>query len=135
MVSKYNSLTHQRDICHRQFPNAPTSLLPLWPNVAKTNSVFGGWDIRPSNTYWSGGEFDPWRTLSPLSAESFAPKVIATPNAPKCGQETAQSLIFGYTMPDAQHCYDFRTYFPGGTVSRKYFTNALTSWLKCYKKK
>jgi hypothetical protein len=38
-------------------------------------------------------------------------------------------------MPDAQHCYDFRTYFPGGTISRKYFTNALTSWLKCYKKK
>jgi hypothetical protein len=84
--------------------------------------------------YWSGGEFDPWRTLSPLSAEPFAPRVQAVTTAPKCGQETAQSQVFGYTMPDAQHCYDFRTTFAPGAVSRKYFTDALTGWLKCYKK-
>ncbi|KAH6639173.1 serine carboxypeptidase S28-domain-containing protein [Boeremia exigua] len=135
VVSKFNSLTHQRDICHRQFPNAPRSLLPEWPATDKTNKVFGGWDIRPSNVYWSGGEFDPWRTLSPLSAEPFAPKVHAFTDAPKCGKETSKKEVFGYTMKDAQHCYDFRTYFAPGAVSRKYFTDALSGWLKCFKPK
>ncbi|KAJ4333394.1 hypothetical protein N0V95_009439 [Ascochyta clinopodiicola] len=135
IVSKYNSLKHQRDICHRQFPNASRSLLPEWPETDRTNRVFGGWDIRPSNVYWSGGEFDPWRTLSPLSSESFAPKVNAFTDAPKCGVETSKKDLFGYTMADAQHCYDFRTYFPGGAISRKYFTDALGQWLKCYKPK
>ena len=135
IVSKFNSLEHQKDICHRQFPNAPRSLLPEWPNTDRTNKVFGGWDIRPSNVYWSGGEFDPWRTLSPLSSEPFAPKVNSFTEAPKCGKETSKKDLFGYTMADAQHCYDFRTYFPGGAISRKYFTDALSGWLKCYKPK
>lgn len=135
IVSKYNSLEHQKDICHRQFPNAPRSLLPEWPNTDRTNKVFGGWDIRPSNTYWSGGEFDPWRTLSPLSTEPFAPKVNSFTDAPKCGATTSKRDLFGYTMANAQHCYDFRTYFPGGAISRKYFTDALSGWLKCYKPK
>ncbi|KAJ4368659.1 hypothetical protein N0V86_009568 [Didymella sp. IMI 355093] len=135
IVSKYNSLQHQHDICHRQFPDAPRSLLPDWPNTARTNKVFGGWDIRPSNVYWSGGEFDPWRTLSPLSSEPFAPKVNAFTNAPKCGVETSKRDLFGYTMADAQHCYDFRTYFAPGAISRKYFTDALGQWLKCFKPK
>ncbi|KAL1651096.1 hypothetical protein SLS61_005614 [Didymella pomorum] len=135
IVSKYNSLEHQKDICHRQFPNAPRSLLPEWPNTDRTNKVFGGWDIRPSNTYWSGGEFDPWRTLSPLSTEPFAPKVNSFTDAPKCGAATSKRDLFGYTMANAQHCYDFRTYFPDGAISRKYFTDALSGWLKCYKPK
>ncbi|KAF2124349.1 hypothetical protein P153DRAFT_130305 [Dothidotthia symphoricarpi CBS 119687] len=135
VVSKYNSLTHQRDICHRQFPNATRSLLPEWPNTARTNAVLGGWNIRPSNTYWSGGEFDPWRTLSPLSAEIFAPKVHEFTEPPKCGQGQRRQDIFGYVMADAQHCYDFRTTFAGGAVSRGYFTRALTGWLGCFTSK
>lgn len=135
IVSKYNSLAHQRDICHRQFPDAPRSLLPEWPNTDRTNKIFGGWDIRPSNVYWSGGEFDPWRTLSPLSAEPFAPKVNAFTEPPKCGKGSSKKEVFGYTMADAQHCYDFRTYFAPGAVSRKYFTDALTGWLGCFKPK
>ncbi|KAH7377376.1 serine carboxypeptidase S28-domain-containing protein [Pyrenochaeta sp. MPI-SDFR-AT-0127] len=135
LVSKYNSLQHQHDICHRQFPNAPRSLFPDWPNTARTNAIFGGWTIRPSNTYWSNGEFDPWRTLSPASAEPFAPRVRSFTNAPRCGQEQSRGELFGYVLPDAQHCYDFRTTFAGGAVSRKYFTDALTQWLKCYKPK
>ncbi|KAF1846223.1 peptidase S28 [Cucurbitaria berberidis CBS 394.84] len=134
LVSKYNSLHHQHDICHRQFPTAPRSLLPDWPNVDRTNAVFGGWNIRPSNTYWSNGEFDPWRTLSPASAEPFAPKGVKRfTDAPKCGEKQSHWELFGYVLPDAQHCYDFRTTFAGGAISRQYFTTALTKWLKCFK--
>jgi len=86
--------------------------------------------------YWSGGEFDPWRSLSPLSQESFPfthPKPFTSP--PKCGQGQSRKEIFGYVLPGAQHCYDFRTYFVGGEISRKYFTDALSSWLTCFKPK
>ncbi|OAK97302.1 peptidase S28 [Phaeosphaeriaceae sp. SRC1lsM3a] len=134
LVSKYNSLEHQKDICHRQFPDAPRDIFPEWPAVDKTNRKFGGWNIRPSNTYWSNGEFDPWRTLSPASAEPFAPKVVVSQDLPKCGAK--QQNLFGYVLPNAQHCYDFRTTgvtVPGGAVSRSYFTGALSSWLGCWK--
>jgi len=136
LVSKYNSLEHQKDICHRQFPDAPRDIFPEWPLTDKTNRKFGGWSIRPSNTYWSNGEFDPWRTLSPASAEPFAPKAVVSQDVPKCGEK--QRSIFGYVIPNAQHCYDFRTTgvtVPGGSVSRGYFTSALSSWLGCWQPK
>lgn len=83
--------------------------------------------------YWSGGEFDPWRTLSPQSSEPGAPHPQLTTEAPECNVETDVSQIFGYVLPGAQHCYDFRTTFAGGAVSREYFTTALSKWLKCFK--
>ncbi|KAH7066322.1 serine carboxypeptidase S28-domain-containing protein [Paraphoma chrysanthemicola] len=138
LISKYNSLVHQHDICHRQFPNAPQSLFPDWPQTDRTNRVFGGWSIRPSNTYWSNGEFDPWRTLSPASAEPFAPRVRVTQEIPRCGETTSKREVFGYVLENAQHCYDFRTTgvtVPAGPVSRKLFSDALTTWLACFKPK
>jgi len=138
LLSKYNSLAHWRDICDRQFPSAPRSLFPYWPDVERTNRVFGGWSIRPSNTYWSNGEFDPWRTLSPASAEPFAPQDVELFQSPppKCGEEQNRRELFGYVIPNAQHCYDFRTTgvtVPEGAVSRKFFTDALSRWLKCFR--
>ncbi|KAF1985914.1 hypothetical protein K402DRAFT_94821 [Aulographum hederae CBS 113979] len=134
LISKYNSLGHQLDICQRQFPDGRNSSnFPAEPAIQKTNDHFGGWDIRPSNVYWSGGEFDPWRTLSPLSAEPFAPNISLTQEIPACGVSTSERELFGYTMADAEHAFDFRTTFAGGAVSRKFFTDALTVWLKCFK--
>tara|TARA_R110002003_G_scaffold140_23_gene12900 strand:- start:5319 stop:5834 length:516 start_codon:yes stop_codon:yes gene_type:complete len=139
LVSKYNSLYHQKEICDRQFPSAPRDLFPEWPNVDRTNRVFGGWDIRPSNTYWSNGEFDPWRTLSPASAEPFAPRGVRLfTDPPRCGEAQSRRELFGYVLENAQHCYDFRTTgvtVPAGAVSRKFFTDALSRWLKCFKPK
>ncbi|OJD40302.1 serine family s28 [Diplodia corticola] len=132
IVSRWNSLQHQSDICRRQFPTANASLIPQWPRADATNAALGGWAIRPSNVYWSGGEFDPWRTLSPLSAEPWAPAVRLTQTPPACGEKPAEDEIFGYVMPDAQHCYDFRTTFAGGAASREIFTGALAGWLKCF---
>ncbi|KAF2708076.1 peptidase S28 [Pleomassaria siparia CBS 279.74] len=136
MVSKHNSLQHQRDICHRQFPTAEAPLLPDWPRTDRTNNMFGGWDLRPSQVYWSGGEFDPWRTLSPLSgALNGSPHPQTFTQPPQCGEGQSDGEIFGYVMPDAQHCYDFRPDFKSGEDSRKYFTDALTEWLGCFKQK
>jgi hypothetical protein len=139
LLSKYNTLAHWKDICDRQFPNAPRSLFPAWPDVARTNRVFGGWSIRPSNTYWSNGEFDPWRTLSPASGEPFAPKGVRLfQDPPKCGQAQSRNELFGYVLKDAQHCYDFRTTgvtVSDGAVSRGYFMRALDQWLGCWRPK
>ncbi|KAL5417670.1 hypothetical protein PMIN04_007629 [Paraphaeosphaeria minitans] len=133
LVSKYNSLQHQHDICHRQFPTARAPLFPDWPRTDRTNTVFGGWDLRPSQLYWSGGEFDPWRTLSPLSAEPWAPHPRAFTEAPACGRGQDEDEIFGYVLRDAQHCYDFRTTVALGETSRGLFYTALDRWLKCFK--
>lgn len=132
MVSKWNSLQHQREVCHRQFPDGSSSgLLPDWPAAAETNADLGGWAIRPSNVYWSGGEFDPWRTLSPLSTEPFAPDYTATQQVPACGVKTSASTLFGYTLPNSEHCFDFRN-AAHSADSRKNFTNALAEWLRCF---
>jgi hypothetical protein len=135
LVSKYNSLKHQRDICHRQFPDGLDSgLLPEWPNVKATNDRFGGWGIRPSNTYWTGGEYDPWRSLSPLSNEWFAPNFEVIQDIPDCGHRSREdSELFGYLVPDGQHAFDFRTTFNASVPARALFTNALEKWLKCWK--
>ncbi|KAF2273112.1 peptidase S28 [Westerdykella ornata] len=139
LLSKHNSLNHQKDICHRQFPDANfrDHGFPDWPDVRRTNRIFGGWSLRPSNVYWSGGQFDPWRTLSPLSGEGNAPPVRPfSSRPPRCGEGQDQSSIFGYVIERAQHCYDFRTTKgtpKGAEVSRANFERALDGWLGCWK--
>ncbi|OJJ50608.1 hypothetical protein ASPZODRAFT_56250 [Penicilliopsis zonata CBS 506.65] len=134
LLSSYQSLEYEEEICYRQFPDGVKSgFLPPHPRANELNSQTGGWTIRPSNVYWSGGQFDPWRTLSTLSTEAFAPQDVAfTTEIPTCGEQTAESTLFGYIMDNAEHCFDFRSSFEGGDVSRGYFTDALAEWLECF---
>ncbi|KAF2666432.1 hypothetical protein BT63DRAFT_428200 [Microthyrium microscopicum] len=168
LVSKYNDQQHQIDYCNRQFPDGKSSgLLPAIPKADETNKHFGGWTIRPSQVFWSGGQFDPWRTLSPLSDQDFAPKATFTQDIPTCAapptasppsygdhddddenddedddaEERAQRSIvkrgtdalFSFLVPDAEHCFDFRTSVKQGAPARQLFNDALTGWLKCFK--
>ncbi|KAE8351174.1 serine carboxypeptidase S28-domain-containing protein [Aspergillus coremiiformis] len=135
LLSKYQSLEYQQSLCYRQFPGAKESgLLPLQPDTNDTNAETGGWTIRPSNVFWSAGEFDPWRTLTPLSNETFAPKgVQITTDIPQCGVETPENVLFGYVIPDAEHCFDFDLDYKPADKSRKLFSDALKKWLPCWK--
>lgn len=135
LLSKYQSLEYVQYTCNRQFPDAVAAgILPKQPLTEETNKQTGGWTIRPSNVYWSGGEFDPWRTLSPLATESIAPQnVNFTTDIPKCNVQTDEDTVFGYIMPNAEHCYDFLTNFEPGNTSREYFYKALKEWLPCFK--
>ncbi|EOD43873.1 putative serine family protein [Neofusicoccum parvum UCRNP2] len=130
IVSKYDSLEFERDLCVRQFPTAG-DLLPEWPAAKDLNKNLGGWDIRPSNTFWTGGEFDPWRKLSPLSDADWAPQPVLTQEAPACNVSTTSDEIFGYVLPNAEHCFDLDS-TEEAFVAQKYFTDALTEWLKCF---
>ncbi|KAJ5949970.1 hypothetical protein N7454_001554 [Penicillium verhagenii] len=135
LLSRYQSLEYVQYTCNRQFPDAVAAgLLPDHPLVKETNSQTGGWKIRPSNVYWSGGEFDPWRTLSPLATDKAAPQnVHLTTDIPKCNEKTAEDTVFGYIMPNAEHCFDFLNDFAPGQISRDHFKGALKEWLPCFK--
>jgi hypothetical protein len=131
IISKFNSPDNWQRDCHQEFPGGRESgLIPDWPRTSETNAKYGGWNIRPSNTFWTAGELDPWRTLSPLSDMSFSPKNIAVQKIPECGKSDSQ--LFGYLMKDAEHCYDMLEGFTGGDAPRKLFAAALTQWLPCF---
>jgi hypothetical protein len=88
--SKTNDQARVLQFCSTVFPDGKVSgLLPDLPAAAATNEKFGGWSIRPSQTFWTAGEFDPWRTLSPFSQMDFAPQVLATQEIPECAAAPA----------------------------------------------
>ncbi|KAI1950915.1 hypothetical protein LOZ39_002905 [Ophidiomyces ophidiicola] len=137
LLSNYQTDEYiQRYLCYRQFPDGLKSgHLPVRPKAHEVNKATRGWHMRPSNTYWSGGQYDPWRSLSPLSNEAWAPKIEFSTEIPECNKPTPQSKIFGYVIPNAEHCYDFRSSFRPGDVSRNLLRSALRKWLPCFKKK
>ncbi|KAJ5299223.1 hypothetical protein N7476_010780 [Penicillium atrosanguineum] len=137
LLSKYQTLKYNQDLCTRQFPEAvKKGIIPASPEVERMNKETGGWAMRPSNVYWSGGQFDPWRTLSVLATESFAPTGVAfTTEIPKCNVATGEDSVFGYIMQNAEHCFDMRSGFAPGKISRGYFKQALREWLPCFQKR
>jgi hypothetical protein len=131
LISKFNDLESWQKDCHANFPGGlENGLLPVWPRTNETNAKFGGWDIRPSNTFWTAGELDPWRSLSPLSDMPFSPMNHPDQNIPECGKSEAH--LFGYLLKDAQHCYDLNEDFKGGDAARNLFAEALKKWLPCF---
>ncbi|USP76195.1 peptidase s28 [Curvularia clavata] len=136
MVSKYNSFQHQKDICKRQFPTAPARLLPDLPKCDKIIEKLGGWTIRPSNVYWTNGDMDFRRQLSPGSDLPEAPKVEITQEIPKCGVSTGESKVFGKVLRNAVHGYDqtMGAYdnVPDIPVTQELFHQALREWLPCF---
>lgn len=129
LLSRYQTLEYQQKICDQQFPG----MIPPHPQTAALNAEFGGWDIRPSNVYFSGGEYDPWRTLSIVSTEEIAPQDVTwTTDIPECGVARGNT-IFGHILENSMHCYDFQPVSAAGKASRELFYAALKKWLKCYK--
>lgn len=137
ILSKYQTLEYQQHVCYRQFPDGLESgYLPRRPQTHVVNKQTGGWDMRPSNVYYSGGQFDPWLSLSILSNETFAPQgVVFSTEIPESGESTPADRVFGYVIPEAQHCYDYRSDFKPGEVSRKLLNDALHKWLPAFKPK
>jgi len=113
------------------------------------NTVVGTFDLRtclpqvllePFNFLFvadqaSGGEYDPWLTLSLLSEEPWAPKgVKLTQDIPEEGVSTGKGVVFGYLLKGAGHCFDLRDTSSEGAKARKIFTTALRKWLRHFKK-
>ncbi|EEP78155.1 predicted protein [Uncinocarpus reesii 1704] len=126
----------QRELCYSQFPDGVSSgHLPARPGVDQANNYTSGWYTRPSNVFFTGGEFDPWNSLSTLSTESYAPRARVTTRIPQCNQPTPRSEVFGYLIPHAEHCYDLRTDVRSGEYPRSLFRSALRQWLPCFRRR
>ncbi|KAL2866908.1 putative serine peptidase, family S28 [Aspergillus lucknowensis] len=134
LLSRFQTLEYQQFQCNQLFPEAVESgILPSEPQADVLNNELGGWSIRPSNVFFSSGEFDPWRTLSLLSTEDFAPQGITiTTEIPQCGVPTAENTVFGYVGANSFHCFDFQPETGVGEESRGYFIRALKEWLPCF---
>ncbi|RDW67221.1 putative serine peptidase, family S28 [Aspergillus mulundensis] len=134
LLSRYQTQEFQQFMCNRQFPEAvERGLLPPEPQTDAVKA-FGDWNARPSNVYFSAGEFDPWRTMTPLSTESFSPQLTVTSDIPQCGVQTAADTVFGYVGANQVHCFDFQVGSELAEVSRDIFRRALREWLPCFEK-
>lgn len=101
--SRFISLQNFQSQCDETF----TEGLPSSPNVSEPNK-YGGWNINPSNTMFSSGEYDPWRALSPASIEIGSPGRKTIQDIPNCNVAPANDTIFGIIYRDMVHVSDMR---------------------------
>ncbi|KAI5852730.1 serine peptidase, family S28 [Morchella snyderi] len=138
IVSRYLSQKYGQDLCYHYFPTGVSSgFLPEKPQVEKVNEEFGGWDMTPSNTFFTGGKYDPWTPLSVLSSEKWAPQHVISHDIPTCGVPTSENKIFGYLMKNTVHSFDIfggkkQRHFPEVKDALNIFSTALKEWLECY---
>jgi serine carboxypeptidase S28 len=136
LVSQYQNLEYRWSLCTRQFPEGLASeLLHVPPSVDRINRDTGGRSMRPSNVFWTAGQYDPWRSLSPLATEgriSEQSSVTVSQDVPACNVTTGKDTLFGYLIKDAEHCFDYAMDSEPAAVARGYFVKALWEWLPCF---
>ncbi|KAH8892424.1 hypothetical protein GQ53DRAFT_646441 [Thozetella sp. PMI_491] len=121
----------------------PTDNVPKSPDGSYANSL-GGWNMKPSNTLFTNGEFDPWRAFGVMSPEQDdlgAPQRTISQEIPPCNTE--QDEIFGLLFAGAVHIEDM-AFFPNarrGSAETEYppvlqasdlFVKAYKEWLPCF---
>ncbi|KAK7531089.1 serine peptidase, family S28 [Phyllosticta citricarpa] len=104
---------------------------PFWVPQNDTNKQYGGWNIRPSRTFWTAGEFDPWTPFTLFSKESAAPQPKVTSEIPDCNARE-KGEIFGQFIKNAEHAFDFGS-TPEAAKATDLFTGALKHWLQCFR--
>jgi hypothetical protein len=148
--SKFQSLELFQSNC-----NATSTVgLTASSNVTKPN-ILGGWHINTSNTMFSSGEFDPWRSLSPASTDTEigAPGRQTIQNIPSCNTVPHNSSIFGIIYRDMVHVSDMRALLNTSDINDQnpstvgfsspistgpfyaglgLFKSALEAWLPCF---
>jgi hypothetical protein len=130
IVLSDKNITYQQNYCTTYFtsPNGKR-LMRSWPDADGTNEKYGGWNMRPSRTFWTAGQFDPWTALSPFSPDS---KASFDRKVPGCSQDSSQkNPLFGYQLSNAEHCFDFRRGVVDTNETIALFTEALKKWLSC----
>lgn len=146
--SQFVSIDYFQANCNSTFPG----LLPASPDVKAPNK-YGGWLMQPSNTMMTGGQYDPWRALSPASTELGSPGRKTTQVIPPCNRPPEGDDIFGMIYDGMVHVSDMRAllnssdfyhqnfstvgfssyistepYFAGTAL----FERALETWLPCF---
>ncbi|EPQ56217.1 peptidase S28 [Gloeophyllum trabeum ATCC 11539] len=143
----FRSLELFQQQCDAAFPEG----LPVSPQVENINK-YGGWEMNPSNVFWTNGEFDPWRTMGLASIEPNSPFRNSTVAVPACNTPAPAPSFFGLLhagmvhvsdlrvllTPDANHT-EFRTVGFYSPVAQApfyaglgLFELALDEWLPCF---
>lgn len=131
----YFTVAEQQQWCDSLFNGED----PRQPNVTALNK-YGGWNMTPSNVFFSNGEYDPWRTLSVNSQESNSPQRNGSETIPACNTSPQFPSFFGTTYPQQVHGADMflRSTYPQSKQDAyakgvALFSSALDQWLSCYK--
>ncbi|RMZ68518.1 peptidase s28 [Pyrenophora seminiperda CCB06] len=134
LLPKADTLENVMNQCKVVFP---TASLPKFPRVDALNAYTGGWNIRPSNTFFTYGELEPWVPLGVLSKRKEAPKNVEISEVvPKCGVSGGDGKVFGMVLRDQEHCFDVTSRVVEGDAvrARGLVREALRAWLKCFVK-
>jgi uncharacterized membrane protein YgcG len=153
LLPKFETIENELRDCKGWFGNAVAG----GPNLDPINKKYGGWNMNPSNVFWTDGEIDPWRALTPNSIEDGAPKRPSTTNIPPSGSNAGGDTFFGFVMKGGSHCADLgqyvgqglrnRTgaapdttgikvpagYVPEADTAHNLFKDALRTWLPAFK--
>ncbi|EPS41313.1 hypothetical protein H072_4831 [Dactylellina haptotyla CBS 200.50] len=103
LLPSFVSLERQLQQCIGMFGESD-HLSWAGPNVGWYNNKYGGWNIELPNTFWTNGEFDPWRQLSIESPD--APKKPSTNVIPKCGETFPADTQLRYVIKGGHHGSD-----------------------------
>jgi hypothetical protein len=136
LTSKHVSLNHRIAECRDTFGmDSPTLLSNITHRVALTNQQFGGNTMRPSNVFWTTGQYDTYRACSPLSrieVENDSAPVVISHEIPVCNVSTGHDSLFGLMLPEKGHCEVIARNSTEAMQGRRMFADALHEWLKCF---
>ncbi|KAF3903241.1 hypothetical protein ABW20_dc0105286 [Dactylellina cionopaga] len=135
IVSKYLDTSWGIEECKSQFLDTTAAkYLPNLPAANQTNDLFGGWSRPQSRTFYTASGHDPWAVLSFLSNETYSPRNVFTKNIPACEPAQSSNELFGYMVKDGTHCEDIVSSSDSALEANKLFSQALRTWLPCYRK-
>jgi hypothetical protein len=136
LTSKHVSLEQQIAKCRETFGmDSPTLVSDITQRVELTNQQFGGNDMRPSNVFWTTGQYDTYRACSPLSrieVENDVASVVISHAVPACNVSTGHDSLFGLMLPEKGHCEVIARNTTEAMQGRRMFADALHEWLKCF---
>ncbi len=129
---------HAQRYCRDVFSYAPDS-----PDV-DTILEYGGYSMTPSNTLFTDGERDPWRTLGVQATKEINPSANireSTTDVPACNAPPDEGKIFGLVYPDEVHGIDMSKSVQEAEgekttpadIGFDIFSKALEEWLECWK--
>lgn len=139
IISSYQTVQYRQSLCTRQFSDAYTNgLLDVSPVAEQINTETGGRYMRPSNVFWTAGQYDPWRDLTPLArGENYTSRIHddGSEDTETCDAPIEKDdELFGYVFEDEQHCADYNTHLDSANQARETFSHALKGWLKCFRR-
>jgi Serine carboxypeptidase S28 len=125
--------------------NQCKNIFSFVPNSPKVDRIlkYGGYNMTPSNTMFTDGERDPWRTLGVQANKKINPSAVvreSTTNIPRCNGMPEGNKVFGKIYPGEVHASDLGSLSEAGKsdstnaadVGLNLFSKALEQWLACF---